>query len=141
MKLRWCRSTQRLHSPVKHCGLSSRRSRVQIPAGASPPSFLPCQGFDKKCDKKNKKLQDLDKNNRISMSSGHDSQSNKDKSNKQAADTLLNSVRSSPSTPNDQHDLWTDFKNYLIHEGQRKHSIRNKVGYAKRFHYILESLW
>jgi hypothetical protein len=23
-----------LHNPVKHCGLSSRRSRVQIPAGA-----------------------------------------------------------------------------------------------------------
>jgi hypothetical protein len=26
---------KKLHSPVKHCGLSSRRSRVQIPAGAS----------------------------------------------------------------------------------------------------------
>jgi len=25
---------KRLHNPVKHCGLSSRRSRVQIPAGA-----------------------------------------------------------------------------------------------------------
>ena len=25
---------KKLHSPVKHCGLSSRRSRVQIPAGA-----------------------------------------------------------------------------------------------------------
>jgi hypothetical protein len=35
--LRWCRncsSLKRLHNPVKHCGLSSRRSRVQIPAGA-----------------------------------------------------------------------------------------------------------
>jgi hypothetical protein len=25
---------RQLHNPVKHCGLSSRRSRVQIPAGA-----------------------------------------------------------------------------------------------------------
>jgi hypothetical protein len=25
---------EKLHSPVKHCGISSRRSRVQIPAGA-----------------------------------------------------------------------------------------------------------
>ena len=25
---------EKLHSPVNHCGLSSRRSRVQIPAGA-----------------------------------------------------------------------------------------------------------
>src|SRR3954452_2697305 len=25
---------EKLHSPVKHCGLSSHRSRVQIPAGA-----------------------------------------------------------------------------------------------------------
>jgi hypothetical protein len=25
---------KQLHNPVKHCGLSSRRSRVQIPAGA-----------------------------------------------------------------------------------------------------------
>jgi hypothetical protein len=27
---------EQLHNPVKHCGLSSRRSRVQIPAGAIP---------------------------------------------------------------------------------------------------------
>jgi hypothetical protein len=26
--------TEKIHSPVKHCCLSSRRSRVQIPAGA-----------------------------------------------------------------------------------------------------------
>jgi hypothetical protein len=32
--LRWCSNQYWLHSPVKHCGLSSRRSRVQIPAGA-----------------------------------------------------------------------------------------------------------
>jgi hypothetical protein len=29
------KAKEKLQSPVKHCGLSSRRSRVQIPAGAS----------------------------------------------------------------------------------------------------------
>jgi hypothetical protein len=83
----------------------------------------------------------LDKNNRISISSRQDSQSNKDKLNKQAADTLLNTVRSSPSSPpkEQQQSIWADFRNYLVNEGQRQHSVRNKVGYAKRFHYILDS--
>ncbi len=47
---------------------------------------------------------------------------------------LLNTVRSS-----DRQDNWIDFRNYLINEGQRKHSVRNKVGYARRFQYILET--
>jgi len=34
--------------------------------------------------------------------------------------------------------LWTDFKEYLIAQIQSKSSIRNKVGYAQRFWYILE---
>ena len=44
---------------------------------------------------------------------------------------LLNSVRN-------KHDFWTDFKSYLIAQKQSKSSIRNKVGYAQRFYYILE---
>ncbi len=51
--------------------------------------------------------------------------------------TLPNSVRL-PSSLNDSN-LWVDFRNYLINEGQRKHSVRNKVGYAKRFYHILET--
>ncbi len=33
--------------------------------------------------------------------------------------------------------LWTDFRDYLVNEGQRKHSVRNKVGYARRFYHVL----
>ena len=36
-------------------------------------------------------------------------------------------------------NLWVDYRNYLINEGQRKHSVRNKVGYAKRYYQILET--
>jgi len=32
-----------------------------------------------------------------------------------------------------------DFRNYLIKEGQRKHSVRNKVGYARRYYQILDT--
>ena len=35
--------------------------------------------------------------------------------------------------------MWYDFRKYLINEGQRKHSVRNKVGYAKRYCQILET--
>jgi len=35
--------------------------------------------------------------------------------------------------------LRNDFRKYLISEGQRKHSVRNKVGYAQRFYYVLET--
>jgi intergrase/recombinase len=45
---------------------------------------------------------------------------------------LLNSVSSNQG-------LWIDFKAYLIAQKQSKSSIRNKVGYAQRFNYILES--
>ena len=52
-------------------------------------------------------------------------------------DILPNSVRLSSSF-NDSN-LWADFRKYLINEGQRKHSVRNKVGYAKRYCQILET--
>jgi hypothetical protein len=139
LKLRWCRSTQRLHSPVKHCGLSSRRSRVQIPAGASH-LFRHVKILTSSAITTNKKLQDLEKDNRnyvSSCSAVH--QSNQCKSAKPFADTLPNSVRSPSSPKEQQQSTWTDFKNYLVNEGQRQHSVRNKVGYARRFHYILES--
>jgi hypothetical protein len=45
---------------------------------------------------------------------------------------LLNSVSKN-------QDRWTDFKAYLIAQKQSKSSIRNKVGYAQRFYYILET--
>ena len=51
--------------------------------------------------------------------------------------TLPNSVRL-PSSFNDSN-LWLGFKNYLIGEGQRKHSIRNMAGYAKRYCQRLET--
>ncbi len=54
--------------------------------------------------------------------------------------TLPNSVRlSSSSIPSEKNETWNDFRKYLINEGQRKHSVRNKVGYAKKFYYILET--
>src|SRR4051812_26568574 len=34
-------------------------------------------------------------------------------------------------------DLWNDFKDYLISQGQSKHTIRNKLQYAKRFYHVL----
>ena len=58
---------------------------------------------------------------------------------KVVADTLPNLVRSPPPPKEQRQSIWADFKNYLVNEGQRQHSVRNKVGYAKRFHYVLES--
>jgi hypothetical protein len=49
--------------------------------------------------------------------------------------TLPNTVRSA----NGQHDLWPDFRRYLLAEGQSRSSIRDKVSYAKRFYHILET--
>jgi intergrase/recombinase len=55
--------------------------------------------------------------------------------------TLPNLVRlqSSSYVMSYREDLWDEFRKYLINEGQRKHSVRNKVGYAKRYCQILES--
>jgi hypothetical protein len=54
---------------------------------------------------------------------------------------LPNSVRlsSSSSITLDREELWDDFRKYLINEGQRKDSVRNKVGYAKRYCQVLDT--
>jgi hypothetical protein len=36
--------------------------------------------------------------------------------------------------------MWMGFKEYLIKENQSVSSIKNKISYAKRFHYVLESI-
>jgi hypothetical protein len=46
---------KKLHSPVKHCGLSSRRSRVQIPAGAFALKNIINNNI--KLEKSNKKIE------------------------------------------------------------------------------------
>jgi hypothetical protein len=40
--------------------------------------------------------------------------------------------------PSEKDELWNDFRNYLMNEGQRKHRDRNSMGYAKKFYHILE---
>jgi len=47
-------------------------------------------------------------------------------------------LSTSSSILSDREEIWDDFRKYLINEGQRRHSVRNKVGYAKKFYYILE---
>jgi hypothetical protein len=37
---------------------------------------------------------------------------------------------------NDKY-LWKNYEKYLISQGQSKHTIRNKLQYAKRFYQIL----
>ena len=72
----------------------------------------------------------LEKSERINVNFNADIPQNIDKgqvANNQ--DILPNSVRLS-SFFNDSN-LWVNFRNYLVSEGQRKHSVRNKVGYAK----------
>jgi hypothetical protein len=51
--------------------------------------------------------------------------------------TLPNSVSSSSIF--DEPQIWIDFREYLVNEGQRKHSVRNKIGYARRYYKILET--
>ena len=59
---------------------------------------------------------------------------------KDQINTLPNLVRlSSSSIPSEKNEMWNDFRKYLVNEGQRKHSVRNKVGYARRYYYILET--
>jgi hypothetical protein len=36
------------------------------------------------------------------------------------------------------NDLWNNFKDYLIAQNQRPHTIRNKLQYVKRFYNVLE---
>jgi hypothetical protein len=97
---------KKLHSPVKHCGLSSRRSRVQIPAGAS--LFVEDDiNIDKNIVKTNQKIE-----NSLTLNI---------KSNPIDADKIVpNSVRY-----NKQQDLWPDFKEYLIAQKQSKSSLKN----------------
>ncbi len=53
---------------------------------------------------------------------------------------LPNLVRlPSSSIPSEKDEMWNDFRKCLVNEGQRKHSVRNKVGYAKRFYFVLET--
>ncbi len=80
----------------------------------------------------------LEKSDRINVNSNVDGLENFDKGQVDNTQNILpNSVRLSSSF-NDSN-LWLDFRNYLINEGQRKHSVRNKVGYAKRYCQILET--
>ena len=80
----------------------------------------------------------LEKSDRINVNSNADILENVDKGQVDNNQNILpNSVRLSSSF-NDSN-LWVDFRNYLINEGQRKHSVRNKVGYAKRYCQILET--
>jgi len=53
---------------------------------------------------------------------------------------LPNSVRLSISSfvASDREELWDDFTGNLINEGQRKHSVKNRVGKAKKFCHILK---
>ena len=53
---------------------------------------------------------------------------------------LPNSVRLSSlsSVTTDKVQLWDDFTGNLINEGQRKHSVRNRMGKAKKFCHILK---
>jgi hypothetical protein len=129
----------------KEEGLSSRRSRVQIPAGASVisekysnintrnsiykfPNFLP----------------DFEKS--LLNAKGNCLKYNGNEPEADQKTTLPNSVRLPPSSlsstpsdpPSEKDELWNDFRKYLINEGQRKHRDRNSMGYAKKFYHILE---
>jgi hypothetical protein len=80
----------------------------------------------------------LEKSERINVNFNADTSENVDKGRvDKNQDFLPNSVRLSSSF-NDSN-LWDDFRNYLVSEGQRKHSVRNKVGYAKRHCQILDT--
>jgi len=46
---------------------------------------------------------------------------------------LPNSVRN-----NRQQDLWLNYNDYLIVQGQSKKNFKNKLCYAQRFNHILE---
>ena len=54
---------------------------------------------------------------------------------------LPNSERLSSSSciTSDREEIWDDFRKYIINEAQRKHRLRNKVGYTKRYCQILET--
>ena len=120
----------------KEKGLSSRRSRVQIPAGASV--FLDSEKNINNSYNFNEKLEKAD---RIDEKCTLNTVGNVDKGRADNNQNILpNSVRlSSSSVIPDREELWDDFRRYLINEGQRKHSVRNKVGYAKRYCQILET--
>ena len=85
----------------------------------------------------------LEKSDRINVNSNVDLCSSVDTrllNNNQ--NTLPYSVRLSSSFSSiiwDSKKLWSNFRKYLINEGQRKNSVRNKVGYARRYYQILES--
>ena len=48
--------------------------------------------------------------------------------------TLPNPVRSAGDT---NHEVWPDFKNYLVGWRTKQSSIRDKVSYAKRYYHVL----
>lgn len=52
---------------------------------------------------------------------------------------ILVRLSSLSSINSDKEELWDGFRKYLVSEAQRKHSVRNQVGYARRFYYILET--
>ena len=54
---------------------------------------------------------------------------------------LPNLVRlaSLSSVTTDKEQFWEDFRRYLINQGQRKHSVRNRVRIGKKFCHILET--
>lgn len=53
---------------------------------------------------------------------------------------LPNTVRSKKQQQDSTVDVWTGFKEYLKNENQSTSSIKNKICYAKRFYYILDSM-
>ena len=71
----------------------------------------------------------LEKSERINVNFNVDILENIDKGQEEGnQNNLPNSVRLSiPSfVTSDREELWGDFRKYLINEGQRKHSVRNK---------------
>jgi hypothetical protein len=105
----------------KEEGLSSRRSRVQIPAGASV--ILNSKNNTDNSSNFNEKLE---KSDRINVNSKMDMLENVDKGQVDNNQNFLpNLVRLSSlsSITSDREELWDDFRKYLINEGQIKHSV------------------
>ena len=86
-------------------------------------------------------IEKLEKSERINVNFNMDIQENIDTGQEEDnPNNLPNSVRLSiPSfVTSNREELWDDYTGYLINKGQRKHGVRSRVAYAKKFAIFLK---
>ncbi len=115
-------------------GQALRPFESQIPGSNPGRSIGNLNNFSHNLTECKDKLQNIESKSANSTYIGSQVYSDEGNSLSSKKEILLKSVRC-------RYDdtFWKDFKNYLVRNGQRHHSVRNKVGYAKRFYYILET--